>query len=76
MGARIETAGDLARVRGVSALQGAEVTATDLRGAAAMVIAALAADGESKIHDAWHLDRGYSDFIQRLRSIGAEAHST
>ena len=76
MGARIETAGDLARVRGVPALHGAAVTATDLRGGAAMVIAALAAQGESQIHDAWHLDRGYGDFIQRLRALGAEAHST
>ena len=76
MGARIETVGDLARVRGVSALHGASVTATDLRGAAAMVIAALSARGESIIHDAWHLDRGYGSFIRRLRAIGAEAYST
>jgi len=68
--------GDLARVRGVSALHGASVTATDLRGAAAMVIAALSARGESIIHDAWHLDRGYGSFIRRLRAIGAEAYST
>ena len=73
MGARIETAGDLARVRGVPALHGAEVRATDLRGAAATVIAALAAEGKSVIHDAWHLDRGYGHFIERLQLLGAEA---
>lgn len=76
MGANIETAGDLARVRGVPALHGAAVTATDLRGAAAMVIAALSAQGESVIRDAWHLDRGYGHLIGRLRSLGAEARST
>ena len=73
MGAQIETVGDLARVRGVSALHGAEISATDLRGAAAMVIAALAAEGTSVIHDAWHLDRGYGNLIERLRLLGAEA---
>lgn len=72
MGAWIETVGDLARVRGVPALHGAEITATDLRGAAAMVIAALSAEGESIIHNAWHLDRGYGRLIERLRLLGAE----
>lgn len=75
MGAQIETAGDLARVRGVPALHGAEVSATDLRGAAATVIAALASEGESIIHDARHLDRGYSYFPERLRQLGAEVHA-
>ena len=76
MGAGIETAGELARVRGVSALHGAEVCATDLRGGAAAVIAALAAEGQSVIRDAWHLDRGYGNFSERLRVLGAEAHCT
>ncbi len=71
MGAQIETAGSLARVRGVKALRGAAVRATDLRGAAAMVIAALAARGESAITEARHLDRGYGDFVRRLRCLGA-----
>lgn len=72
MGAEIETVGELACVRGVPGLHGAEVCATDLRGAAAMVVAALAAEGRSIIHDAWHLDRGYCDFTERLRRLGAE----
>ena len=75
MGAQIETAGDLARVRGVPTLHGAEVSATDLRGAAATVIAALAAEGESTIHDARYLDRGYGNFIERLRLLGAAAYA-
>ena len=73
MGARIETSGDLARVHGVRVLHGAAVRATDLRGGAAMVIAALAAEGDSVIRDAWHLDRGYSHFVERLRQLGATA---
>ena len=73
LGADIETAGALARVRGVDRLHGAELTATDLRGAAAMAVAALAAQGETRILEARHLDRGYGDFLRRLRSLGAEA---
>ncbi len=72
LGAQIEVRGDLARVRGVCALHGAELSATDLRGGAAMVIAALSAHGESVIHEAWHLDRGYGNFIERLQQLGAE----
>ena len=72
-GAEIETAGRVARVRGVEALRGARAAATDLRGGAALVIAALAAEGRSTITQAWHLDRGYARFVERLRSLGAEA---
>ena len=75
LGADIETAGQLARVRGVKSLRGARIAATDLRGAAAMVIAALAAEGETTLSQAWHLDRGYGDFVERLQSLGAEVHS-
>ncbi len=75
LGADIETAGQLARVRGVKSLHGARIAATDLRGAAAMVIAALAAEGETTLSQAWHLDRGYGDFVERLQSLGAEVHS-
>ena len=72
-GARIETAGRVARVTGVERLHGASVEATDLRGAAALVIAALAAQGESQITQARHLDRGYENFAARLRQLGAVA---
>ena len=70
-GARIETRGRLARVCGVEALHGAEAAATDLRGGAALVIAALAARGESRITPARHLDRGYGELVRRLQSLGA-----
>jgi UDP-N-acetylglucosamine 1-carboxyvinyltransferase len=48
------------------------VRAVDIRAGAALVIAALRADGETVIADAHHLDRGYEDFEQRLRAIGAD----
>ncbi len=72
LGADIDCTGRTACVRGVKALHGAALTATDLRGAAAMVCAALSAQGESKITQAWHLERGYGQLIQRLRTLGAE----
>lgn len=75
MGAQIETAGRVARVRGVPALRGAELAATDLRGAAALAVAALSAAGESRITDAWHLDRGYGRFAERLRTLGADVQA-
>ncbi len=75
-GGQVELSGRLARIHGVPRLHGARVNATDLRGAAAMAIAALAAEGESRISQAWHLDRGYGNFITRLQSLGAEVHST
>ena len=72
-GADVEITGRIARIRGVDRLHGAAVAATDLRGAAALVIAALAAEGESRITDARHLDRGYARFAERLRALGADA---
>ncbi len=72
MGAQITVYGRVALVNGVAALRGAAVTAgRDLRGAAALLLAALAADGESSIRGAEVLHRGYSDFVDRLRSLGA-----
>jgi UDP-N-acetylglucosamine 1-carboxyvinyltransferase len=72
MGAQIELSGRRAFVHGTAKLHGTEMAATDLRGAAAMVCAALGAEGESRITQAWHLDRGYADFAARLRALGAE----
>ena len=74
-GGQIETAGRIAQVRGVERLHAAETAATDLRGAAALAVAALAAEGRSKITRAWHLDRGYGRFVRRLQSLGAEAEA-
>lgn len=72
MGADIRTEGRHAVVRGVSRLSGAPVRALDVRAGAALTIAALAADGETLVHDFHHVDRGYSDLPGRLRALGAD----
>ena len=72
MGADIELAGRLARIRGVEHLHGARVEAPDLRGGAALLCAALAAEGESLLTNAALLERGYQDLIPSLRAVGAE----
>lgn len=59
-------------VRGVDLLSGAPLMATDLRASAALVIAALAADGESTVDRIYHLDRGYEKMEQKLSSLGAK----
>ena len=71
-GARIERHGAMATVHGVDRLHGAEAIATDLRGGAGVLIAALAAHGESKIYDTYLLDRGYDGWVQHLVDLGAE----
>lgn len=71
MGGDIETVGRLARIRGVKQLRGARIRATDLRGGAAMVCAALGAEGETVLTDAALLDRGYQDLIKNLNLLGA-----
>ncbi|HZD79725.1 MAG TPA: UDP-N-acetylglucosamine 1-carboxyvinyltransferase, partial [Actinomycetota bacterium] len=72
MGADIRTEGHHAVIRGVERLSAAPVRALDIRAGAAMVIAALAADGITAIEDMYHVDRGYQDFESKLRSLGAE----
>ena len=71
MGARIETDGATAVIRGVSAYQGAPVMASDLRASAALVLAGLAARGQTSISRAYHLDRGYERLEVKLAGIGA-----
>ncbi|MCX7914407.1 MAG: UDP-N-acetylglucosamine 1-carboxyvinyltransferase [Thermodesulfovibrionales bacterium] len=71
-GADISIEGSVATVRGVEKLKGAPVMATDLRASASLVIAALAAKGESVIHRIYHLDRGYEHLDEKLRKIGAD----
>ena len=71
MGADIEVKGRTAFVRGVGRLHGASVTAGDLRGGAALVIAALGAEGISEVLDLSHIDRGYADFRIKLKKLGA-----
>ncbi|HEX6230884.1 MAG TPA: UDP-N-acetylglucosamine 1-carboxyvinyltransferase [Actinomycetota bacterium] len=72
MGADIRTEGHHAVIRGVGRLSAAPVRALDIRAGAAMVIAALAADGLTQIEDMYHVDRGYQDFEAKLAALGAE----
>ena len=72
MGADISVRGRTARIRGVRSLHGADVAATDLRGGAAMVIAALGAEGVSHISETQHIARGYENLCEKLRALGAE----
>jgi UDP-N-acetylglucosamine 1-carboxyvinyltransferase len=71
MGANIRVVRNHAVIRGVPALRGAEVTATDIRAGAALLIAALAAQGTSTLHGVEHVDRGYDNLVERLRRCGA-----
>jgi UDP-N-acetylglucosamine 1-carboxyvinyltransferase len=70
MGANIREDGRRAYIPGGMALQGSQVTATDLRAGAALVLAGLAAEGETVISDVYHIDRGYDGIIEKFRSIG------
>jgi UDP-N-acetylglucosamine 1-carboxyvinyltransferase len=72
MGANIETRGRTAVVRGVDKLHGAEVMATDLRASMSLVIAGLAAEGETQVHRLYHLDRGYERLEEKLALLGAD----
>lgn len=72
LGARIHTEGRVAVVTGVEALHGAPTVATDLRGGAALMIAALSAEGETDILDSGHVERGYESFDERLAVLGAD----
>ena len=70
MGAEIQVDGTLARVHGPTPLSGAHVMATDLRASACLVLAALAASGETIVDRIYHLDRGYEQMEGKLRSLG------
>jgi UDP-N-acetylglucosamine 1-carboxyvinyltransferase len=72
MGADIRTEGTHAVVRGVERLSGAPVRAHDIRAGAALVVAALRAEGATTVADAQHLDRGYEHLVEKLRGIGAD----
>ena len=72
MGADIEVKGRTAFIRGAGRLHGATLLAGDLRGAAALVVAALGAEGTSEVLDLSHLDRGYEDLPHKLRKLGAD----
>ena len=72
MGADIEVSGRTAIVRGVEKLNGAEVMATDLRASMSLIIAALAAEGETIVRRIYHLDRGYERLEEKLQLVGAD----
>ncbi len=72
LGARIDIDGHTAVVRGVAKLSGATVMATDLRASASLVIAGLAAEGETVVERIYHLDRGYERMEHKLRQLGAK----
>ena len=72
MGADIEVRGRSAVVRGVDKLVGAPVMATDLRASMSLVIAGLAAEGETQVHRVYHLDRGYERLEEKLQAVGAD----
>ena len=72
LGADIQVEGHTAVVRGVEQLQGARLMATDLRASASLVIAALAAEGESIVDRIYHLDRGYDRMELKLQALGAD----
>ena len=72
MGAIIATSGKEARIAGVRKLVGADVKATDLRAGAALVLAGLVAEGTTIIGNIYHIDRGYNDFVGKMKSLGAD----
>jgi UDP-N-acetylglucosamine 1-carboxyvinyltransferase len=71
MGARIRVEGSRAIINGVRRLSGAPVMASDLRASVALVLAALVAQGETRISRVYHLDRGYEAFDEKMRKLGA-----
>ena len=73
MGASIRVSGRVAVVTGVERLHSAPVRCTDLRGGAALCVAALAAEGETRVSQICHIDRGYEDLARDLRALGADA---
>ncbi|MBQ7323435.1 MAG: UDP-N-acetylglucosamine 1-carboxyvinyltransferase, partial [Clostridia bacterium] len=72
MGADITVKGRAALIRGVESLHGASVTASDLRGGAALVVAALKAEGRSVVFDLSHIDRGYAKLEDKLSKLGGK----
>ena len=71
MGASIEVHGGTATVKGVDKLKGAPVMATDLRASVSLILAGLAAEGETRIARVYHLDRGYEHVVRKLSGVGA-----
>lgn len=72
MGAQIEVHGGTATVHGVERLKGAPVMATDLRASVSLILAGLAAEGETLVNRVYHLDRGYEQVVRKLSGVGAQ----
>ena len=72
MGADIHIHGNTATVNGPTKLKGAPVQASDLRASASLVLAALCAEGDSRVDRVYHIDRGYERIVRKLRSVGAD----
>jgi UDP-N-acetylglucosamine 1-carboxyvinyltransferase len=71
MGAQIDVQGGTATVTGVERLKGAPVMATDLRASVSLILAGLAAEGETLVSRVYHLDRGYEHVEEKLSALGA-----
>ena len=72
MGANIQVDGQVAVIEGVKQLMPAPLRALDLRAGAAMVMAALAADGVSEVDETIHIERGYENIVEKLQALGAD----
>ncbi|MBY6002443.1 UDP-N-acetylglucosamine 1-carboxyvinyltransferase [Salipiger bermudensis] len=72
MGAQIDVHGGTAKVTGVDKLKGAPVMATDLRASVSLILAGLAAEGETVVNRVYHLDRGYEHVVRKLSGVGAK----
>ena len=72
LGADIHLDGNTAVIRPVGGLSGANVMATDLRASAALILAGLVADGQTKVSRVYHIDRGYERIEDKLRAVGAD----
>jgi UDP-N-acetylglucosamine 1-carboxyvinyltransferase len=72
MGANVEVQGGMATVHGVKQMKGAPVMATDLRASVSLILAGLAAEGETMVNRVYHLDRGYEHVEEKLGAVGAQ----
>lgn len=72
MGANIQVDGQVAVIEGVKKLRPAPLRATDLRAGAAMIMAALSADGISEVDETIHIERGYENIVEKLQLLGAD----
>lgn len=74
MGADIKVDGKSALIRGVDTLEGCDVSATDLRSGAALVLAGLISKGETRVSNVHHIERGYDNIVQKLKKLGADIY--